>query len=150
MKITKQHLTHIIKEELEAIMQEGQSLSDKIDNLVKDIKDPETGVDLEEPDLIKTPKSFRGRGTQVHSGGTGATKAPKAFLKLGSENDTRAVYNYLKERSDKIEKGIVGKNPDVKATFYMLGKNFLLRDIDTKNFRVYFSTAGIMNNVRYL
>ncbi len=149
MKITKQHLTHIIKEELEAIMQEGQSLSDKIDNLIAVIKaDPE--VTLEEPDLIKTPKSFRGRGTQVYSGGTGATKAPKAFLKLGSENDTRAVYNYLKEISDKIEKGIVGKNPDVKETFYVLGKNFLLRDIDTKNFRVYFSTAGIMNNVRYL
>ena len=149
MKITKQHLTHIIKEELEAIMQEGQSLSDKIDNLIAVIKaDPE--VTLEEPDLIKTPKSFRGRGTQVYSGGTGATKAPKAFLKLGSENDTRAVYNYLKERSDKIEKGIVGKNPDVKETFYVLGKNFLLRGIDTKNFRVYFSTAGIMNNVRYL
>ena len=147
MKITKQHLTHIIKEELEAIMQEGQSLSDKIDNLVKDIKDK---VTLEKPDSIFTPNSFRGRGTQMHSGGTGATKAPKAFLELGSENDTRAVYNYLKERSDKIEKGIVGKNPDVKATFYMLGKNFLLRDIDTKNFRVYFSTAGIMNNVRYL
>ena len=149
MKITKQHLTHIIKEELEAIMQEGQSLSDKIDNLIAVIKaDPE--VTLEEPDLIKTPKSFRGRGTQVYSGGTGATKAPKAFLKLGSENDTRAVYNYLKEISDKIEKGIVGKNPDVKETFYVLGKNFLLRGIDTKNFRVYFSTAGIMNNVRYL
>jgi phosphohistidine phosphatase SixA len=147
MKITKQHLTHIIKEELEAIMQEGRSLSDKIDNLIDDIK---AEVTLEERDLIFTPKSFRGRGTQVYSGGTGATKAPKAFLKLGSENDTRAVYNYLKEISDKIEKGIVGKNPDVKATFYMLGKNFLLRDIDTKNFRVYFSTAGIMNNVRYL
>jgi len=147
MKITKQHLTHIIKEELEAIMQEGRSLSDKIDNLIDDIK---AEVTLEERDLIFTPKSFRGRGTQVYSGGTGATKAPKAFLKLGSENDTRAVYNYLKEISDKIEKGIVGKNPDVKETFYVLGKNFLLRGIDTKNFRVYFSTAGIMNNVRYL
>ena len=147
MKITKQHLTHIIKEELEAIMQEGRSLSDKIDDLIDDIK---AEVTLEERDLIFTPKSFRGRGTQVYSGGTGATKAPKAFLKLGSENDTRAVYNYLKEISDKIEKGIVGKNPDVKETFYVLGKNFLLRDIDTKNFRVYFSTAGIMNNVRYL
>ena len=147
MKITKQHLTHIIKEELEAIMQEGRSLSDKIDDLIDDIK---AEVTLEERDLIFTPKSFRGRGTQVYSGGTGATKAPKAFLKLGSENDTRAVYNYLKEISDKIEKGIVGKNPDVKETFYVLGKNFLLRGIDTKNFRVYFSTAGIMNNVRYL
>ena len=147
MKTTKQHLTHIIKEELEAIMQEGRSLSDKIDDLIDDIK---AEVTLEERDLIFTPKSFRGRGTQVYSGGTGATKAPKAFLKLGSENDTRAVYNYLKEISDKIEKGIVGKNPDVKETFYVLGKNFLLRGIDTKNFRVYFSTAGIMNNVRYL
>lgn len=146
MKITKQHLTHIIKEELEAIMLEGQSLSDKIDNLVKGIK---ADVVLEEPDLIKTPNSFRGRGTQVHSGGTGATKAPKAFLELGSENDTRAAYNYLEEISEKIEKGIVGKNPDVKATFYMLGKNFLLRGLDTKSFKIYFSTAGIMNNVRY-
>ena len=146
MKITKEYLTHIIKEELEVIMQEGQSLSDKIDNLVADIK---AKVTLEDPDSIFTPNSFQGRGTQVHSGGSGRTKAPKAFLELGTENDTRAVYNYLKERSEEIEKGIVGKNPDVKATFYMLGKNFLLRDIDTKNFRIYFSTAGIMNNVRY-
>tara|TARA_R100000951_G_C2511076_1_gene140455 strand:+ start:50 stop:493 length:444 start_codon:yes stop_codon:yes gene_type:complete len=147
VKITKEALRRVIKEELEEIMQEGQSLSAKINNFVADIK---ANVTLEDPNSIFTPNSLQGRGTQVHSGGSGRTKAPKAFLKLGSENDTRAVYNYLKERSKKIEKGIVGKNPDVKATFYMLGKNFLLRDIDTKNRSIYFSTAGIMNNVRYL
>ena len=148
MKITKEALRRVIKEELEEIMQEGRSLSAKINNLVADIK---AKVTLEDPDSIFTPNSLQGRGTQVHSGGSGRTKAARAFLKLGTENDTRAVYNYLKEKSEKIEKGIVGKDSNVKATFYVLGKNenFLLRDIDTKNFRVYFSTAKIMDNAIY-
>jgi len=148
MKITKRQLKRIIKEEVEAIVQEGQgqTLSVKINKLAKDIK---ANVDLEDPNSIKAPTSFRGRGTQVYSGSTGATKAPKAFLELGTENDTRAVYNYLEERSEKIEKGIVGKNPDVKQAFYMLGKDFLLRDLDVKANKIYFSTAAIMNNIRY-